>query len=136
MPTNSNNIIIDSNLLIDYYILAEKEEKLQRLLPFIKKGVWINDVTVGEVTNFLKNKVNYYSAFLAMHELLHYPFYNVLAIEARTRAVAGEILKQYKDLELAYNDCLLLAQSSLLNIPILTEDAAMWQVKEASFVYL
>lgn len=128
--------IIDSNLLIDYYTLPKNSVKRHKLKSLINKGVAINDVTIGEVTNYLKNKVNHFTAFIAMNAMLYYPNFHILPIEAQIRREAMQIAKKYKDLKLAYNDCLLLAQSNIYALPILTDDEAMWSVEEASFSYL
>lgn len=130
-----NSIIIDSNILIDYFTFSNKAT-LANIKTIIRNGVYINHCTITEVTNYLKNRYNHSLAYTVQFKLLYDLNYQILDISTEVTQVAMQIAKKYKDLELAYNDCLLLAQSNIYALPILTDDEAMWSVKEANFSYL
>lgn len=130
-----NSIIIDSNILIDYFTFSNKTT-LTSVKALIRSGVYINHCTITEVTNHLKNKYNHSLAYTVQFKLLYDLNYKLLDISTEATQVAMQIAKKYKDLKLAYNDCLLLAQSNIYALPILTDDEAMWSVEEASFSYL
>lgn len=111
-----NNALVDSSFLFTLNSLIDKNRPLaERVLNMTIMRYFVPDVILGEVTYMLRTRIGQHAViqFLATFSVANFTLTPILK-EDLTRA--GQVMEKYRESDLDFVDCCLVALSERLNI--------------------
>jgi len=124
--------LVDSNILIDYFLSSKNTDIATKL---IDNSVYLIQPVLVETLNFIKNKSSNFSSFQAAKLILENPqTFNFLPYVPDFVSESLEIMDKYLSAKLAFTDCLLLAHAQYYDLKLFSQDQKMQAFPEASVV--
>jgi predicted nucleic acid-binding protein len=123
IPVDKQLKIVDSNLLIDFLLLTEDDELLDRVFL---NPVYVNMTIFTETINFIQNKISFKDAYESAKIIIDHPeLFLFLPVTPLDLDLGKGINRQYHSSKIGFSDSLILAQAENYGIPVYTRDDRM-----------
>ena len=125
---NQNLPLVDTNILYDFFTQSSDYILISN---FLKKGFYLNNAVLFELTNLLNNKLGASFMLAQLDFLFKNNNIKFLKITDKNIQKASQICQKYNDQNLSLVDCILIAQAKEFNLELKTLDQRRGFCKEA-----
>jgi len=117
---NRNLKLVDSNILIDFFLKTKVEEQLDLVF---RKPIYLNLTIFTEVINFIQNKVSFKDSFESASIIIDHPNrFLFLPVTPEDLILAKKINQKYFISKVGFSDSLILAQAQNFGLELLSQD--------------